>query len=915
MRFFSILSSRSLTLLILWVCLVSGCAKRARQSETAPLPLLTFEFAGCKRVWFDAVCELDTTRTLTFWVPGNTAPLVLVANREVRALESRLVGGGFSARYAIPDAASEVVLESAGSRATLTLRANSEPDLLVQAQVLRGRGQWAPARELLRARLSELTPAEAMRGRALLARLDLAQGNFMAAVPILKETATAALRDGLTSEAAYDTLALAFVLTNHLHDFTAARSVLERATLDFERLPEARALLPYYKAVLAVQMGEPQAALLQLREALLRAERLSLRDDALAAKKQLAAIFHGLGRHSQATTMQEQLVADSADALPCIQLGNLISLTWFLLTDDQATSGDKLREVLPRVDNAFAACPDPAKRRNHQLNLVYAALERKQWDHAAQLLAALDRIAGGNDNRLNTWEQLFRGRLRAGRAQWEAALDQYRRAETLASASGDRALLHAAKLERARALAARGKVTSALEVLDEVEQLADELVRWVPLGEGQRAFAYQLEGGTQTLIEILSRQGSAREAAAAARRGRLRLLGATWRANRIQALRGERRIAWEQAVSDYRSQKVKLEELSARDWELSKVELEAAVRQREVLLQELRNALGRANAALATSLVSPSRDTMNEPLVRTTLLLARATEDWRAFLSIGGQWQTFVLANVDEKSSPTAWAEALREVFDHVPGLVGKCAFECTLGVIVHPVLEGLDVHALAHRGAPILSRVPVVYVLDESAATPPGDSARALSSALIVGDPNGDLPVAREEALAVAERNLAPRQTVLLQTDATKAALTERWGGVDLLHFSGHAQFGGIDGLESALRLTGNDHLGLADALTAGGSPRFAVLSACDAARTRSDTESGLGMSHALLAAGSEVVVAPNRVVPDTQAARFGAALYSELTSFSVSDWALATKSASLRLREAAPELDWSAYRVHASR
>jgi CHAT domain-containing protein len=188
------------------------------------------------------------------------------------------------------------------------------------------------------------------------------------------------------------------------------------------------------------------------------------------------------------------------------------------------------------------------------------------------------------------------------------------------------------------------------------------------------------------------------------------------------------------------------------------------------------------------------------------------------------------------------------------------------------------------------------------------------LSSTLIVGDPTEDLPVALQEARAVASRALAPSQTVLIHAEATKQALLVGWPNVDLFHFSGHARFGGLDGVESSLSLAANAQLNLADVLTAAGSPRFAVLSACDAGRARTASEGGLGMSHALIAAGSEVVVAPSRVVADTRAAAFADELYSALRGYSLDDWATSTRQATLALRSSNPDVDWSAYRVHAA-
>lgn len=910
--FFSSIARAVTTLLIGAASTVGGCNKPKAPSVEAPALPLDFQFAGCKRVWSEHRCELDDERTLTIWLDDTTPSRVSAGETVLAPHDPRVLGGGFRGKYHVPLEATQIVVERGGRKGALSLEPNSESSLLARARVLRNAGKWTEARGLLEGELEALTPLEATRARAMLARLRLADGDTVAAVRTLEQTAAASLREQLLSEAAYDKLAVAFVLTNKLHDFARAREVLDQVGRDFARLPGVDALLPYYRAVLALQIGEQQTALLHLKEAIVRAERLDLRNDAHAAKKQLAVVLHSLGRHREATELQRQLTSEAKETTPCVRLGDLISLSWFLLNSDARISPDELANVLGQVTSALEVCPDPAKRRNHQLNLVYEALREQHWALASQRLAHLASLDGGKDNRLIIWEELFRGQYSAGQRRWREALSHFARSESLAIASSERALVHAAKLARARVLEQKGDLVHAVAALEDVERLADELVRWVPLGEGQQMFALQLEGGTQSLIRVLQRQRKPERAVLAARRGRLRLLGDAWRASKIQSLHGERRAAWEQAVSDYRLQKAELDRIAARDWELSRVELDAAIRHRDVLLQELKNTLGRAHAALDVRDSPTSHVAPDSP--RPLLVIARDTEQWHAFVGVRNTFDTFPLGSLDVNSAPRAWATALAPALERVLELsAAACATPCAVGVIVHPLLEGLDIHAMMHRDAPLLTFVPVVYLLDDWTAAP-RPRVETLDSALIVGDPSGDLPVALTEARAVAARPLAVHRETLFGSSATRQSVLAKWRSLDLFHFSGHAEFGGIDGLESSLRLANDERLTLADALTAEGAPRFAVLSACDAGRARTETESGLGMSHALVAAGSEVVVAPSRVVPDAHAEQFATALYAALSAYSIDDWARAVKDASLSLRAAAVP-DWAAYRVHASR
>ena len=67
----------------------------------------------------------------------------------------------------------------------------------------------------------------------------------------------------------------------------------------------------------------------------------------------------------------------------------------------------------------------------------------------------------------------------------------------------------------------------------------------------------------------------------------------------------------------------------------------------------------------------------------------------------------------------------------------------------------------------------------------------------LVVGNPRGDLPYAKDEANAVAERfGTKP----LLGTAATKSAVLARFPDATLIHLATHASFNANNPLESAL-------------------------------------------------------------------------------------------------------------------
>ena len=93
-------------------------------------------------------------------------------------------------------------------------------------------------------------------------------------------------------------------------------------------------------------------------------------------------------------------------------------------------------------------------------------------------------------------------------------------------------------------------------------------------------------------------------------------------------------------------------------------------------------------------------------------------------------------------------------------------------------------------------------------------------------------------------------------------------------------------------------------------------ILSGCDAARAVGESE-GLGLAQALVAAGSEEVLAPVRPVADTLASKLATALYAGKTGDAACDLgasgslAQAARAALIELRKSDPAADWAAFRV----
>ncbi|MCB9547044.1 MAG: CHAT domain-containing protein [Myxococcales bacterium] len=169
----------------------------------------------------------------------------------------------------------------------------------------------------------------------------------------------------------------------------------------------------------------------------------------------------------------------------------------------------------------------------------------------------------------------------------------------------------------------------------------------------------------------------------------------------------------------------------------------------------------------------------------------------------------------------------------------------------------------------------PAVHALDL-----PPRAARPLGPmTMLVADPTGDLPGARQEAERVAPLLEAAGRpaTRIAGAAVTRAALADALGVADHLHYAGHGRYAGFEGWDSALPVH-DGALEVGDLLLLPRVPAAVVLSGCETGRARGDAAVGLGLAHAFLVRGADAVVAPIGPVDDTIAADFAVALYRAL-------------------------------------
>ncbi|MFJ8924671.1 CHAT domain-containing protein [Streptomyces sp. NPDC102415] len=281
----------------------------------------------------------------------------------------------------------------------------------------------------------------------------------------------------------------------------------------------------------------------------------------------------------------------------------------------------------------------------------------------------------------------------------------------------------------------------------------------------------------------------------------------------------------------------------------------------------------------------------------------------------GPQLLRFIEDHFGSAGQVREMAEDMPGLYQHVLGpLVAPLAAAARPGqtVLICPTgaLHHVPFHSLAVEGsATLLDRNPVAYLPTVSLLRTlnhrvPG----AGTGAVILGDPCGDLPYAREEAVALGNRLGA---VPLLGEAATREQVLRRVPHASVFHAACHARFDAQDPLSSGLVLAG-EVLTARDILRQDWhGVRLAVLSACETGVGRtSRTDETLGLSRSLLFAGVRSLVMSLWRVPDSTTAAIMGDFHDLALDGEAPAQALRTALLAARDRPGGSRLDrWAAF------
>jgi tetratricopeptide (TPR) repeat protein len=911
----SALRGRTLASLVSIASLGGGVLQGCRRSPPPepPAAALSFEYAGCAAVVAPGTCELPPDGAIRVWVAEEPASRVTFSAPagEIAATAAPIAGGTLY-RLNVPLATREIALTTKTARGRIAM---IEPPAawVREARSLRQKGKLDDAERLTRPALASSGGERAV-ALGLIARIELARGHTEEAVRAFREAIAADREAGRMSDRVDDATSLAFTLNQRGRRYAEARAVLDDVTTVVRDYAVGRARLPYYRAMLAVEVGDGEHALADAARARDDAHKLGMTALERDARHLAAVQLRQLGRWREALDALRALEEETQrapDASPCQRAVFAYSLGFSMVDrlgaqDDGGEPVAALDPIAPfeRALQAAATCADPHERATAREGLAFALIEVGRTAEARAHLAEARREAG----EARGWSVLrgleIEGRAALAEGNGREALRLFEQQLRVAS-QFDTPQRWRAATARAEALELLGKLREAAIAYGEAEALLDEGSARVVLGEGRDTFVGGRERSARLGVDLLLRLGRTRDAFTMARAARRRVLASVERAARLAAIDGDARARWEASLATYRLARDRLDAEAKDDWKLPAPELEAVVATRRGRERELQGALEAALGAV----VADTR----------TLRAPADGEAWLGFFSSRSGWIGFVAdtravaafpISTPLPADPEARATAI------LAPASAAIARARRLRVLPYGLFRAIDLHALPWKGQPLVASIPIEYALD----LPLVPLGGAPTTALVVADPNGNLTGGRNEAKVVAAglRGGAAWEIHTLEgEEATRGALLAQLAQSQLFHYAGHGIFAGADGAESALLLAGGGRLTLGDVLSLAHVPERVVLSGCETARASDASRpEGLGLAQAFLAAGARFVVAPVREVDDALSLGVAEALYGPLARPD-GDPAEALRLAQIKLASACAEKvsnvcqDWSAFRV----
>jgi hypothetical protein len=897
-----------------------GCAAAAscsgeRDSSARLAPALAgVRFIGCEELRRDGSCEVTpgTSSALTIWVPDAPGAATTLSVDDALVRPAAAVMGG--TRFIQPIDRVPLVLRVRQSRqhggvpAEWTLHVvapATSPAAVEESKRLRNDGQFDRSRALL---LPLVTSGDvATRAAALggLARIAIDKGRWGAAVPLFQQSIALQRESGAIWSEIEDRCALAYV-SNNLGDYAGVRAALAPIAEIAPLYPSEAVLAGHYEGLAAHRIGDYRRAVRILQTMLDEAERL----DYSSAWDQAAEIMVGtlgaLGRIVEARALLVKVRSKIPDGPVCAR-ADALDMAGRLTRDlsDGRKDADTARRLLSEAAELYGTkCEKPHRRAYSLANLGLLAVDDGDVARAESLLAASRAARPSPGVHLRPLQLELAAATALLRKHFRDAELDFRSLELTGRLNDDRGTEWRGLLGRAMALEAGGRLQDALAAYSTAEDVLDRLHLRAPFGDGHESFLRNHQESASRLVDLLLRLGRVDEAALAVQRSRARALSSLAWPHKLDGATEEVRLRWYAALSAYNRDRAKETEEEPEAWGLSAEKLEAYNDQRRQTEAKARQTLEDELARLGFSAPAVTA----RPVAKGDLVLSfhPAGDGWVGFAQVEGRVIAHRLGSIDPAAPPDELARKL----------LGPFAREIDRAERLHlapfGALNAVDIHALPWRGRPLAAALPVAYRVDGGRDLSESPARR---EALVVV-PAGRLRAARADASIAAEALAGRGWPVrrLEETGATRRALAEALADrPGWFHYSGHAQYAGLDGWESHLGDRDGPLLTVADVIASSHAPDRVVLAGCETAAAPSAEAGpvGLGLAQAFVLAGSRWVVATTRPVRDADAHAVVREFYARLSDPDAAGAVVALRDAQLAVMARDPTVDWASFRV----
>lgn len=720
-------------------------------------------------------------------------------------------------------------------------------------------------------------------------RNALRHGRGTEAIEALSQSADLRARRGDGAAASRDLHAAAFAALRLETDPRLARRLLDRAHPLLPPGTELQALHPYYEGLASAMSARHVDAVRHYRRARARLLAVNRGERALGVDEVLASSLLHLGRWTDAAAVLARLRAAESRST-CGDARRLGNLGWLEIALAEAEGRAAPASTLGTLHSARTIyetqdCGDVPAAVDH--NMAYALLSMGKVEAAAAALEGKHAAPQGEE-RWFRWE--LESRVEAARNHLLGAiaiLGSALRDETVRPVDARHRLL----LLRARLRARQGAVEAALQDYAEADRLLDDLVHRVPLGEGRAALTRAQAPHLSQWLALLLDRGQIEAAECVARRARARTLAAAARSLRLGTLDAAAESRWAEAIGQFRREREAERQLAKSSWQVPSEELPA---------HRARMAKHAAGARAALEQALRVLEGEHDPLQCSDLPEPQGGELFLTFAPLPKGGVVFVRDTDGVVSRRRQGAQP----FAHWPRRVDVSLERAKRVRLV--VVEGAvsDPHVTPWRGRPLALHRPVVFGLDLPSSRPRSDEATP-GPALLVSDPEGNLPGARSEASAV-EPLLKARgfQVRVLQgAQAQLQSVHELLGEARHFHYAGHAEDATRAVAHDGLRLDGGA-LSPGDVLTLDAAPATVVLTGC---RTLGEARGAvLGVAQAFLLTGARAVLASGEDVDDRLGTALGRAIYDNYDEGLENAFVGAA-----RTLEEAGSRDWRAFQV----